>query len=44
MRVITKCKVCKSNFIMTQDEALWFLKKGFKLPRSCKECRKKRIN
>lgn len=37
---------CGAAFTMTEEQVLWFEKKGFQLPKRCKECRerKKREN
>ena len=42
MAVSITCKDCGTVFVMGQKEANWYSKKGFPLPKRCKDCRKKR--
>ena len=44
MKIVKKCKKCKSQFDIVKGEYLFFTKKGLKLPKLCKTCRNKRKN
>ena len=36
------CKDCGESFTITADNKKWYEEMGFKLPKRCKNCRKKR--
>ena len=38
----TNCNICKKKIQMTKGELSFYEKKGFNLPKKCKECREKR--
>ena len=38
----TNCNICKKKMQMTKGELSFYEKKGFDLPKKCKECREKR--
>ena len=42
MEATIKCKECGKQFTVTTEEAKWYEKKGFELPKRCLECRKSR--
>lgn len=37
-----KCSDCNEEFLLTEDEARWFLNKGWSLPKRCLACRRRR--